>query len=317
MTIAVVIAILILLVIVFSIFKAFPYLLLLAVIIPAISGCLVSKKEDEKKLIGEQAERPASTLHSENKNGLTGCIVSMVVLSCIAWILLALMIYALFTAQLRSSQLLAYMIFGGGASGIFKHIETEYPKNSFTSSDKALYFLLITFFPVGIFEFCRDSRRTLKQKIIVSAGLTLILGLGLGITQIADTKRESKKIENQEVSETTATTVKATTVTTTTARTTAKPRTTTKAKTTTAKITTTVTVTETVAVTLPPTQPVTQPPAPVQITHEFWINTDSSKFHYPDCRTIKDRSEPHWAVVNADRSELIAQGYSPCGVCDP
>ena len=73
--------------------------------------------------------------------------------------------------------------------------------------------------------------------------------------------------------------------------------------------------------TLPPTEaptvPVTQPPVPVVVSHEYWINTDSGKFHLATCHTIKNREEPHWQIYTGNRNDLISQGYEPCGVCEP
>ena len=74
-----------------------------------------------------------------------------------------------------------------------------------------------------------------------------------------------------------------------------------------------------------PTPPPTEPPVTRQPLTEapdapawgYWVNTDSGKFHYSECRTIKDRNQEHWVVSNESREDLINQGYSPCGVCEP
>lgn len=50
---------------------------------------------------------------------------------------------------------------------------------------------------------------------------------------------------------------------------------------------------------------------------DFVLNTKSKKFHTPDCgngKTIKDENRGEFSGT---RDELIAQGYSPCGNCDP
>jgi len=70
----------------------------------------------------------------------------------------------------------------------------------------------------------------------------------------------------------------------------------------------------TVPVTQPPT---TKPPAPVVVSHEYWINTESGKFHFPTCHTIKNPEDAHWQVYSGNRNDLISQGYDHCGVCDP
>lgn len=48
---------------------------------------------------------------------------------------------------------------------------------------------------------------------------------------------------------------------------------------------------------------------------EYWINTDSGKYHSSRCRTIKNEDDPHWIISTETSSELENQGYSPCGVC--
>lgn len=76
--------------------------------------------------------------------------------------------------------------------------------------------------------------------------------------------------------------------------------------------------------TVPPTEVATEPPPPVTepyvppvISREYWINTDSGKFHNANCRTIKKPEEPYWQVYSGSRDDLINQGYDPCGVCKP
>lgn len=52
-------------------------------------------------------------------------------------------------------------------------------------------------------------------------------------------------------------------------------------------------------------------------THHYVLNTSSMKFHLPDCGSVKLMSDENRKDVEADREELIKQGYSPCGNCDP
>lgn len=47
---------------------------------------------------------------------------------------------------------------------------------------------------------------------------------------------------------------------------------------------------------------------------EYLGNPRSMKFHYTDCRTIK---HPENFVTIESRDEAIAEGYVPCGVCNP
>ena len=52
-------------------------------------------------------------------------------------------------------------------------------------------------------------------------------------------------------------------------------------------------------------------------TRHYVLNTSSMKFHLPDCGSVKLMSDKNRQDVEADRDDLIAQGYSPCGNCDP
>ena len=50
---------------------------------------------------------------------------------------------------------------------------------------------------------------------------------------------------------------------------------------------------------------------------EYVLNTNSKKFHYPDCKSAAKISESNREEYTGTREELIADGYSPCGNCDP
>lgn len=50
------------------------------------------------------------------------------------------------------------------------------------------------------------------------------------------------------------------------------------------------------------------------LSAEYLGNPRSMKFHYTDCRTIK---HPENFVTIESRDEAIAEGYVPCGVCNP
>ena len=49
----------------------------------------------------------------------------------------------------------------------------------------------------------------------------------------------------------------------------------------------------------------------------YVLNTNSKKFHLPDCSGIASIKEDNRQKVRISRAELIAQGYSPCGTCKP
>jgi DNA-entry nuclease len=41
------------------------------------------------------------------------------------------------------------------------------------------------------------------------------------------------------------------------------------------------------------------------------------RFHAPSCSGVATMNEANKAVFTGDREDLIAQGYSPCGQCQP
>lgn len=49
----------------------------------------------------------------------------------------------------------------------------------------------------------------------------------------------------------------------------------------------------------------------------YVLNTNTKKFHYPDCHSAKKIAAHNYAESNKTRDQLIAAGYSPCGNCDP
>ena len=49
----------------------------------------------------------------------------------------------------------------------------------------------------------------------------------------------------------------------------------------------------------------------------YICNTNTKKFHYPDCSSVKQMKEKNKLPVNATRDELINQGYDPCKKCKP
>ena len=51
--------------------------------------------------------------------------------------------------------------------------------------------------------------------------------------------------------------------------------------------------------------------------HTYILNTNSKKFHLPDCPGATAISEENRKEVTCTRQELIEQGYDPCGNCHP
>ena len=54
---------------------------------------------------------------------------------------------------------------------------------------------------------------------------------------------------------------------------------------------------------------------PVEIT--YVLNTNTKKFHYPYCSSVKDMKDKNKRETTLSRDEIIEQGYQPCGVCKP
>ena len=52
------------------------------------------------------------------------------------------------------------------------------------------------------------------------------------------------------------------------------------------------------------------------LASDYLANTNSGKFHYASCRTLKHPDAPHF-VHHSSRDAAIADGYVPCGVCKP
>ena len=50
---------------------------------------------------------------------------------------------------------------------------------------------------------------------------------------------------------------------------------------------------------------------------DYVLNTNTKKFHYPSCKSVKQMSEKNKAFYNGTREEVIAMGYDPCGNCHP
>ena len=49
----------------------------------------------------------------------------------------------------------------------------------------------------------------------------------------------------------------------------------------------------------------------------YVLNTNTKKFHYPTCSSAAKISETNKSTFTGTRSQLISDGYSACGVCDP
>ena len=50
---------------------------------------------------------------------------------------------------------------------------------------------------------------------------------------------------------------------------------------------------------------------------DYWVNTNTGKFHYPSCASAKKIKDTNLWIYNGSRDELISQGYVPCKNCNP
>ena len=50
---------------------------------------------------------------------------------------------------------------------------------------------------------------------------------------------------------------------------------------------------------------------------DYIVNTNTGKFHYPDCKAVKKMKEKNKWYYTGTRDELIGMGYDPCKICDP
>ena len=49
----------------------------------------------------------------------------------------------------------------------------------------------------------------------------------------------------------------------------------------------------------------------------YVLNTNSMKFHRPDCPSVEDIASDNRKTYTGNRQELIERGYKPCGSCKP
>lgn len=55
----------------------------------------------------------------------------------------------------------------------------------------------------------------------------------------------------------------------------------------------------------------------ISTRHTYMCNTNTMKFHYLDCASVKRMSEKNKWEVETTREELISLGYDPCKNCNP
>lgn len=49
----------------------------------------------------------------------------------------------------------------------------------------------------------------------------------------------------------------------------------------------------------------------------YVLNTNTKKFHYPDCRSVKQMKKKNRKDYTGTREEVINMGYVPCKNCNP
>lgn len=52
-------------------------------------------------------------------------------------------------------------------------------------------------------------------------------------------------------------------------------------------------------------------------SYHYILNTNSKKFHYPSCDSVKKMSEENKCEYKGSRDDLLSEGYVPCKNCDP
>ena len=66
-----------------------------------------------------------------------------------------------------------------------------------------------------------------------------------------------------------------------------------------------------------PTPAPTPEPTRSEPSYSYVLNTNTKKFHYPDCKSVSQMKEKNKWYYDGTRSEIISMGYSPCGNCHP
>ena len=54
---------------------------------------------------------------------------------------------------------------------------------------------------------------------------------------------------------------------------------------------------------------------PAEIT--YILNTNTKRFHYPYCSSVKDMKDKNKRETTQSREEIIGQGFKPCKRCNP
>ena len=78
-----------------------------------------------------------------------------------------------------------------------------------------------------------------------------------------------------------------------------------------------VTITPPVVVSTPVLEPDPEPVIQEPVGTDYVLNTNTKKFHYPSCGSVKKMKDKNKDFFTGTRDEVISQGYDPCGNCHP
>ena len=53
------------------------------------------------------------------------------------------------------------------------------------------------------------------------------------------------------------------------------------------------------------------------VSAHYVLNTSSKKFHFPECSGVRDMNGSNRQDYQGSREQLLKQGYTPCGLCNP
>lgn len=68
---------------------------------------------------------------------------------------------------------------------------------------------------------------------------------------------------------------------------------------------------------VPSATPAPDPANPIPVGTDYILNTNTHKFHYPSCGSVKQMSEKNKWAYNGSRADIIAMGYIACKKCNP
>ena len=54
-----------------------------------------------------------------------------------------------------------------------------------------------------------------------------------------------------------------------------------------------------------------------QTTSSYVLNTNTMKFHSPGCKDVKKIAPQNYSTYDGTKNDIMNQGYSPCGHCNP